>query len=323
MACVGCDNTMVRFIRSVDTLESMKDFLVSHGIVRDTVNCPSCGSICNLKFNIGKEELAYGCKKQLDQQKCNFFRRAKKDTFIGAPHLSVDQILKFCALWCILPNPRQKTLIAEIKIKARIVVYWSNFCREVCLDWVYDNRRQIGGPGKVVEIDGSKFCRQKYKRGRLNEGQWVFGGVERGNARNFFVVTVENRDAETLVNIILQWILPGTTIVSDCWKDYNSLENEDFVQLRANHSVEFVDTAESGDIHIKNLRRLAGEHVTVNKKNIEKKWLSRKYSVPVFGLNKRHFEGHFAEHIFKTSFPRSRLICEFFKRAAVLYPPPH
>jgi hypothetical protein len=38
---------------------------------------------------------------------------------------------------------------------------------------------KIGGPGKVVEIDESKFGRRKHHRGHPVKGQWVFGGVER------------------------------------------------------------------------------------------------------------------------------------------------
>ena len=44
---------------------------------------------------------------------------------------------------------------------------------------------QIGGPGKVVEIDESKFGRRKYNRGRYQEGHWVFGGVERGTSKAY------------------------------------------------------------------------------------------------------------------------------------------
>ncbi|KAG8227915.1 hypothetical protein J437_LFUL011843 [Ladona fulva] len=38
----------------------------------------------------------------------------------------------------------------------------------------------LGGEGKVVEIDESKFGKRKFNRGRLVEGKWVFGGIERG-----------------------------------------------------------------------------------------------------------------------------------------------
>ncbi|KYN34971.1 hypothetical protein ALC56_10698 [Trachymyrmex septentrionalis] len=35
-------------------------------------------------------------------------------------------------------------------------------------------------------------------------------------------------------------ILSGSTIISDCWKSYNCLDNEDF-QYLTNHSYNFVD----------------------------------------------------------------------------------
>lgn len=78
-------------------------------------------------------------------------------------------------------------------------------------------KEKIGGPGKTVEIDESKFGRRKYHRGHRVEGQWVFGGIERESGR-CFLVPVEDRSAETLVGVIKEWILPGTTIISDCWK---------------------------------------------------------------------------------------------------------
>ena len=40
---------------------------------------------------------------------------------------------------------------------------------------------KIGGEGKIVEIDESKFGKRKFHRGRRVDGVWVFGGVERGD----------------------------------------------------------------------------------------------------------------------------------------------
>ena len=63
----------------------------------------------------------------------------------------------------------------------------------------------------------------KYFRGKRVEGQWVFGGVER-DSHKCFLEPVEDRTAETLIQLIKDWILPGTTIISDCWKSYNRIE---------------------------------------------------------------------------------------------------
>ena len=57
---------------------------------------------------------------------------------------------------------------------------------------------QIGGPGKTVEIDESKFGKMKYYRGRYVEGQWVFGGICR-QTKACFLVPVERRDKDTLL----------------------------------------------------------------------------------------------------------------------------
>jgi hypothetical protein len=117
------------------------------------------------------------------------------------------------------------------------------------LDFIETNTEMIGGEGKVVEIDESKFGKRKYHRGHFVKGQWghfvkgqwVFGGVERGTGRTF-LVAVRDRSAEPLVGLIKKWILPGTTIIiSDCWAAYSSLHEEGYTHFTVNHSIEFVD----------------------------------------------------------------------------------
>jgi hypothetical protein len=75
---------------------------------------------------------------------------------------------------------------AEIGSKGTYVD-WSSVCREVVYIWMIERGEKIGGPGKIVEIDESKFGRRKYHVGHLVEGQWVFGGIERGSGKVFLV----------------------------------------------------------------------------------------------------------------------------------------
>ena len=41
------------------------------------------------------------------------------------------------------------------------------------------SKTKIGGPGTVIEVDEAKFGRRKHHKGRIIEGQWVVGGIER------------------------------------------------------------------------------------------------------------------------------------------------
>ena len=80
----------------------------------------------------------------------------------------------------------------------------------------------------------------KYHRGRYIEGQWIFGGICR-ETKACFLVQVERRDKDTLLPIIRTRILPGTRVMSDMRKAYDCLQDEGYVHLTVNHSLNFVD----------------------------------------------------------------------------------
>ena len=69
----------------------------------------------------------------------------------------------------------------EVDVSGNTVVDWDSFCREVCEVNYEECEEKIGGPGKRVQIDESKFGKRKYHRGHRVEGQWVFGGIEEGS----------------------------------------------------------------------------------------------------------------------------------------------
>ena len=112
---------------------------------------------------------------------------------------------------------------------------WDSFCREVCEISLMEESQSIGGEGKVVQIDESKFGKRKYHRGHHVEGQWVFGGIE-SDSRKCFLIAVEKRDEQTLLPIIQKWIKPGTTIISDCWKAYCNLVKHGYMHRTVNHA---------------------------------------------------------------------------------------
>lgn len=55
------------------------------------------------------------------------------------------------------------------------------------------------------------------------------------------------------LSCIKEWILPGTTILSDKWKTYNCLSAENYTHLTVNHSINIVDP--DTDAHTQDIER--------------------------------------------------------------------
>ena len=132
---------------------------------------------------------------------------------------------------------KQADACVETGMSAKSMIDWCNFIRDVCCQFLVDHPVQLGGPGRTVEIDESKFMHRKYHRGRYHEGHWVLGMVERGT-NACMMLAVEDRSAATLLPLIAQHVLPGTRIITDGWQAYNQLPPPHDV---VNHRLHFVD----------------------------------------------------------------------------------
>ncbi|XP_072766269.1 uncharacterized protein [Anoplolepis gracilipes] len=206
------------------------------------------------------------------------------------------------ACFLMLRHPRQNDTQDETGVSQTTIVDWFNFCREVCVFWAHKHSEKFGGPGRIVEIDEAKTGHRKYNRGRLLKGQWIFGGYER-NTKKVFIVPVEDRTEKTLLACIKEWIMPGTTM-SDCWKSYNCLDNEDFQHLTVNHSYNFIDPQ-------------TGAHT----QNIERVWREVQGNIPRYGQKSDHVLGYLSEFLFKRAYSRLERIEAFFDVIAEMYPP--
>lgn len=308
MSCVSCSMTMVAFISMCVEEERLLEWLRAHGVLRREMKCGKCGAACSLK-----KDFRYVCGKtsttkkgsKVVKSRCNFSISARRGTWFEESKLSIKCICLFTMYWAILRPPRNEILERECGMGSHAVVDWANFCRELCVDWCFRDKAKLGGPGKIVEIDEAKIGKRKYNRGRVVEGKWVFGGFER-DSKKLFVVGVENRSAETLLQVIKEWILPGTTVISDCWKAYNCLASEGFVHFTVNHSVNFVDPD-------------SGAHT----QNIERAWREVRSSVPRYGRSEAHYLGYLCEFLWKRSLPdhRDRVHAVFKELIARLYDP--
>ncbi|EIE87955.1 hypothetical protein RO3G_12666 [Rhizopus delemar RA 99-880] len=90
----------------------------------------------------------------------------------------------------------------------RIGQTWYAISKEECQKYIESG---VGSDGQpiVVEIDESKFGKRKYNKGKRVDGVWVVGDVERTPERKVFLLTVPNRNQNTLKLIIDTFVKDG------------------------------------------------------------------------------------------------------------------
>ena len=163
------------------------------------------------------------------------FRKAVLLMYGFADQMSYDQVIRETSL------DRETTSSAS-------VADWYNCCRQVCLmalDRDYGAATdRIGGAGRIVEVDEMKLGKRKFQRGRLVEGNWILGMIDRQSGELRLEICPENRrDKNTLTGLIEKHIHPGTTLYTDMWGGYNTphLVSKGYTHMTVNHSQTFVD----------------------------------------------------------------------------------
>lgn len=151
----------------------------------------------------------------------------------------------------------------------------------------------------------------------------MFGGVERETGK-CFLIPVPDRKAETLIKLIIKWIKPGTTIISDCWKAYSSLRYSILILKQQFMNIFFI---------FQICRRINGyKHLTVNHSltfkdpesgahtnQIEGLWKHAKASLPRHNRAKHHFLGYLATFMLRQRWKDGDGFQKFMLAAAKLY----
>ena len=160
-----------------ESKEKIHGWLRDRGLIGDFNGpCGNCGDgFIHLRKDSSKSDsFVWRCTRKI----CGFKVSIREGSWFAKSKLSLETITKLTYYWVYkLP---QEFVRRELGLGEHTSVDWNNFCREVCCEIVQLDCEKIGGPGRVVEIDESKFGKRKYHRGRRVDGVWVFGGIERG-----------------------------------------------------------------------------------------------------------------------------------------------
>ena len=173
-------------------------------------------------------------------KRCRTWLSIRSGSFFEGSNIMLSSWLHLMFLWAIQISGSRIARLTSLSKPT--VVRALGELRTICSNKVLNAGIKIQGLGKTVEIDKSKFgAKRKYKRGRVSEGPWVFGVVERGSQK-VLLFRVPDRTRETLVHrLITTHIQPGTVIYSDQFTPYIPLNQLGYIHVSVNHSKNFVD----------------------------------------------------------------------------------
>lgn len=217
-------------------------WLAEHRLIRNSNDCPTCQRHMHLvrrgESPDGYSWLCNDCNKRVSVRTGSFFAKCV---------LSTEKIVMMLFYWIYEVKSKHVMLFEEL-VSWDTIVNYNNYFRLECRNWVFNRQFLLGGADAngvsyYVEVDESYFFRRKYNRGHHRRGKWVVGLVERHSGKCWLEI-VRRRDAGTLEQIIIDHVLPGSTVITDAWRGYanvNTINNGVYTHEVVVHSDNFVD----------------------------------------------------------------------------------
>lgn len=252
--------------------------LVSLGILREEILCPSCLKMIKINYNTFK----FRCNKTYHDidgnvKRCYTTKTCTVNSFFHKSKVDLKNWGRFLT-YKIFLKPKQSFLVKHLKLSTKTIVKMNNAFRLICLIDYERNFQPMGGIGSVVEVDESRFGPGDSSK-RSKKGFWVLGGLERNTKRKFAII-VNNRNSTTLTDSIKRFVAPGTTIFTDGWRGYSKLNKEGFHHETVNHTYNYVDPD-------------TGTHTN----GVERMWGTIKAHIPIGRRHKEKFHLYFAEYL--------------------------
>ena len=238
--------------------EAAIEFALQNGVIYNQMRCENC----EIDMYIYKDS-SKGFGYKWICPKCHKSKSILFGSIFYSAKLPISKI--FHLLYCWVYQISCSNTSREVGVNKNTVTYYFTLFRNACDAYVLSlDGLVIGGPGKTVQIDETLVCRRKYHVGRCLNEVWIFGGICVED-KQFFCCVVPDRTRETLEEEIRNHILPGTKIVSDCWKAYDFLNDDnDYKHDTVNHSYNFVDP--ETEAHTQMIERLWRELKKINQK---------------------------------------------------------
>ena len=158
------------------------------------------------------------CRKGPRGQRCSLVKNPSEGSFVDGIKFSPRQLFTYLYYTCVRVSQVQMTGLVSMANTS--VSSMKKYCYDAMSIWAF-NRPQIGGPGKIVEVDEHHLATRKNNVGQVlaSQQEWVLGMVERGS-RKFVSVRVPDRTKSTMVPILRRFIHEDSVIMTDGWASY-------------------------------------------------------------------------------------------------------
>jgi ISXO2-like transposase domain len=272
-------------LQHLSSVETTIALLRAWNILPSIAQCAVCDVLMVEIHTTTTDGRIWRCSKQHCRKKLSIRARS----FFAGSKLNLRNQVLFLHLWS--KKYTSKQMVDDFGFTLPTIVDWSRYCRDIALwyiETIYETK-PIGGIGRTVEIDETLIVRRKYNRGRMLKQEWLFGGVERrtDGTWSFFLEFVPDRTAQTLTEIIMRRIEPGTIIISDGWPSYGGIKDLGYGHQVINHSKNFVDPNDP----------------SINTQRIENFWMHLKRFLKSKGTNRApHNWEYVCEFIFRRIF---------------------
>jgi hypothetical protein len=233
---------IARMYPTVPTLESSvgiffdEDAALDYLLEKEVFYYPRLCDQCASPTTLRRDRQILRCTKH----SCRKESSIRRGTFFARTKLSLSKTLLIGYSW-LLKVP-QVSMVSMLGSSASTVAAFCGHYRQLVADDLDMEDFVIGGEGIIVEVDECKLGKRKHNRGHPVEGVWVLGGVERTSERRVFAVPVPNRSSDTLLNILVNHVRPGSIVMTDLWRGYTNLVAQLGVEHQTvNHSTDFVN----------------------------------------------------------------------------------
>lgn len=130
------------FLHLTYDYDNLINYLCDVQVLRREIICPRCEKTVHLRYS--SKSLVLQCTnhyyKQIRGRKrikktCNFSISPFHGTWFSRFRLGIVKTCRFIAYFLMMQPPRQQFLEQQLEMSSQSVVDWTNFCREVCINF--------------------------------------------------------------------------------------------------------------------------------------------------------------------------------------------